>query len=311
MSALKASLRDYLAFRRALGFKLITEQRLLERFVQFAASAGATFITTELALKWVNQEDDTPPGHRAGRLAVLRRWARFASATDPRTIVPPEDLLPSRRRRIAPYLFTDKEIHALIAAARALPSSSGLRPHTYVTLIGLYAATGLRAGEALRMDRDDVDLVEGILQIRESKFGKSRLVPVHASTCRALRRYAEDRDRIFPRPRSPSFFLSERGTRLSYDVVWLTFRALGRQVGLRTPPGLRAPRIYDLRHRFAITTLTHWHRRGADVTRRLPQLSTYMGHSSVANTYWYLTATPALLRYALRRAERCAPGVRP
>jgi integrase len=311
MSPLKASLRDYLAFRRALGFKLITEERLLERFIQFAASASATFITTELALKWVNQEDDTPPGHRAGRLAVLRGWARFASATDPRTIVPPEHLLPFRRRRIPPYLFSDKEVHALIEAARGLPSTSGLRPHTYVTLIGLYAATGLRAGEALRMDRDDVDLVEGILQIRESKFGKSRLVPVQASTCRALRCYAEHRDRVFPRPRSPSFFLSERGTRVSYECVWLTFRALGRQIGLRAAPGRRAPCIYDLRHRFAITTLTRWHRRGANVTGRLPQLSTYMGHSSVANTYWYLTATPELLRYALRRAERCAPGLRP
>jgi integrase/recombinase XerD len=161
------------------------------------------------------------------------------------------------------------------------------------------------------MDRADVDLVEGILQIRESKFGKSRWVPVHPSTCRALRRYAEHRDRTFPRPRSPSFFLSERGTRMLYECVWKTFRALGRQVGLREAPGRRAPCIYDLRHRFAITTLTRWQRCGADVDRRLPELSTYMGHSSVANTYWYLTATPELLRYALRRAERCAAGVQP
>lgn len=311
MNALKASLRDYLAFRRALGFKLRAEERLLGRFVKFAARAGATFITTELALRWVNQHDDAPPGHRARRLAAVRGWARFASASDPRTIVPPDDLLPYRHRRIPPYLYRDREIHALIEAARRLSPQGGLRPHTYATLIGLYVATGLRAGEALRMDREDVDLVQGVLQIRESKYGKSRLVPVHISTQQALKRYADHRDRTFPSPRSPSFFLSERGTRVQYNCVWKTFHALGRQVGLREAPGRRAPCIYDLRHRFAITTLTRWQRCGADVDRRLPELSTYMGHSSVANTYWYLTATPELLRYALRRAERCAAGVQP
>lgn len=219
--------------------------------------------------------------------------------------------MPYRHRRIPPYLYRDREIHALIEAARRLSPTGGLRPHTYATLIGLYVATGLRAGEALRMDREDVDLVQGVLQIRESKFGKSRLVPVHISTQRALQRYADHRDRSFPSPRSPSFFLSERGTRVQYNCVWKTFHALGRQVDLREAPGRRAPRIYDLRHRFAITTLTRWQRCGADVDRRLPELSTYMGHSSVANTYWYLTATPELLRYALRRAERCAAGVQP
>jgi integrase/recombinase XerD len=209
---------------------------------------------------------------------------------------------------VAPYIYSDEQIRRLIDAARRLPSTTGLRPHTYASLIGLYAATGLRTAEALRLDRDDVDLVQGILRIRESKFGKSRFVPVHATTKRALQRYAEHRDRVFPSPRSPSFFLSERGTRVLF--VHETFRDLARQCGIRQPDGKRAPRIYDLRHRFAITTLTRWHRCGADVALRLPQLSTYLGHSCVANTYWYLTATPELLRYALHRAERCTPGVR-
>ena len=308
MNPLKASLRDYLAVRRALGFRLFSEGRLLERFIEFAERAGATSITTELAMKWATETTDAPPNRWARRMGLVRGLARFASASDPHTIVPPEKILPYRYRRVAPYIFRDEQIRALIKAARQLPSRTGLRPHTYATLIGLYAATGLRTAEALRMDRDDVDLVHGILRIRESKFGKSRLVPVHASTKRALHRYAEHRDRVFPSPRSPSFFLSERGTRVLF--VQETFRDLLRQTGVRQAGGKRAPRIYDLRHRFAITTLVRWHRSGADVTQRLPELSTYLGHTCVANTYWYLTATPELLRYALRRAERCTPGVR-
>jgi len=308
MNPLKTLLGDYLAVRRALGFQLVYEGRLLERFVEFAERAGATSITTELAMKWATESADAPPNRWARRLGLVRGFARFASASDPRTIVPPERLLPYRYRRVTPYIYRDEQILRLISAARRLPSTTGLRPHTYATLIGLYAATGLRTAEALWMDRDDVDLVHGILRIRESKFGKSRFVPVHASTGRALQRYAELRDRVFPSPRSLSFFLSERGTRVL--SVHKTFRELARQTGLRQPDGKRAPRIYDLRHRFAITTLTRWHRCGADVTHRLQQLSTYLGHSCVANTYWYLTATPELLRYALRRAERCTPGVR-
>jgi integrase/recombinase XerD len=308
MNPIKASLRDYLAVRRALGFQLSYEGRLLERFVKFAERAGATSISTELAMRWATESADAPPNRWARRLGLVRGLARFASASDPNTIVPPERLLPYRYRRVAPYIYHDEQIRDLIKAARRLPSSTGLRPDTYATLIGLYTATGLRTAEAFRMDRDDVDLVHGILRIRESKFGKSRFVPVHASTKRALQRYAEHRDRVFPSPRSPSFFLSERGTRVMF--VHNTFRDLARQTGVRRADGKRAPRIYDLRHRFAITSLTRWHRCGADINQRLPELSTYLGHTCVANTYWYLTATPELLRYALRRAERCSPGVR-
>lgn len=217
-------------------------------------------------------------------------------------------LLPYRYRRIAPYLYRDEEIRRLLAAAQQLPSSTGLRPHTYVTLPGLYAATGVRPGEPLRMDREDVDLVHGVLTIRESKFGRSRLVPVHASTQRALKRYADRRDSIFPHPPSASFFLCERGTRVSMESASTTFSMLAQQMGLTQATCRRSPRIYDLRHRFAITTLTQWHRHGEDVARRLPQLSTYLGHSSVANTYWYLTATPELLRHALWRAELSQEG---
>ena len=309
MNPLRSELNTYLAIRRSLGFKLYSEGLLLQHFVDFAEREGTTHITTDLALRWASGSGDIPTKRAARRLGLVRQFARFASASDPRTIVPPENLIPYRHRRIPPYLFRDEEIRGLISAARRLPSWSGLRSHTYVTLLGLYAATGLRPGEPLRMDRDDVDLVGGVLTIRESKFGKSRLVPVHVSTLHALQRYAKLRDSVFPHPRSASFFLSERRTRLITECVGETFSKLTQEVGLAQGSSKRPPRIYDLRHRFAITTLLRWHRQSENVARRLPELSTYLGHSSVANTYWYLTATPELLRYALRRAERVT-GVR-
>lgn len=307
MSPLRSMLREYLAVRRALGFKLYSEGQLLKHFVDFAERLGATYITTDLALKWASDPAGAPARRRARRLSLVRHFARFASASDSRTVVPPENLIPYRYRRIAPYIYRDDEVHRLLTGARKLRSSTGLRPHTYVTLLGLYAAAGLRPGEPLRMDREDVDLIHGVLTIRESKFGRSRLVPVHASTQRALQRYADRRNRVFRCPHSESFFLCERGTRVSMESASTTFSALVRQIRLSAGRGRRPPRIYDLRHRFAITTLTEWHRRGEDVGRRLPELSTDLGHSSVANTHWYLTATPEFLRHARWRAERSPP----
>jgi len=224
--------------------------------------------------------------------------------------VPPLDLLPHRYHRPDPYLYRDEEITRLLDAARRLPSTTGLRPQTFVTLFGLYVSTGLRANEPLRLDRADVDLVNGVLTIRETKFGKSRYVPLHASTQRALRRYDECRDRLCHDPASPSFFVSDRGARLTEWCVRWTFVKLSHEIGLRGPDDSRGPRLHDLRHRLAIMTLLRWYRRGVDVERQLPQLSTYLGHAHVTDTYWYLTATPELLHFALRRVERSRQGQR-
>jgi site-specific recombinase XerD len=304
MSQLKTELVEYLAVRRALGYKLRLAGRLLQRFVQFAERAGATYITTELALEWATQPAHAQPCQWANRLAMVRRFARFCSSNDPRTIVPPPDLLPHRYRRVAPYIYRDEQIISLLKAARTLPSSTGLRPHTFATLLGLYVATGLRATEALHLDRDDVDLVNGVLTIRHSKFGKSRYVAVHPSTQRALERYAQRRDRLCPSPGSPRFFLSDRGTRITYDTLRWTFVKLSHQIGLRAPGDTHGPRLHELRHRLAIATLQRWHRRGMDVERHLPELCAFLGHAYITDTQWYLTATPELLRYALRRVER-------
>jgi integrase/recombinase XerD len=302
--SLQASLDQYLGFRRALGVKLRLPGRLLQRFVDFADAAGATYITTELALAWAIQPSNAQPVQWANRLGMVRRFAQYCSAIDPRTLVPPQDLLPYHFHRPEPYIYRDEDIRRLLEAAKQLPSENGLRPHTYATLFGLYVATGMRTNEPLKMNRDDVDLANGILTIRESKFDKSRYVPVHPTTQRALRRYAKQRDLRFPQADSPSFFLSDRGTRLTEWSVRWTFVKLSCQIGLRGTNDSHGPRLLDFRHRLAINTLTEWHRRGVDVERHLPELSTYLGHAHITDTYWYLAATPQLMHYVLRRVSR-------
>jgi integrase/recombinase XerD len=304
MSALRTAFDEYLTVRRALGYKLRVEGRLLRRFVDYAKRSGADYITTELALKWATQSVHAQPSQWANRLGMVRRFARYCLPNDPRTVVPPPDLLPHQYRRVAPYIYSDEEIIRLLKAARQLPSTTGLRPHTFATLFGLYVATGLRANEALHLVRDDVDLVNGVLTIRDTKFGKSRYVPLHPSTQRALQRYARLRDRFCRNPGSPHFFLSDRGRRVTYDMLRWTFVKVSHQIDLRGPGDSHGPRLHGFRHRLAINTLLKWYRCGVDVERHLPALSTYLGHAHITDTQWYLTATPQLLRYALRRVER-------
>jgi integrase/recombinase XerD len=311
MSKLRTALGEYLKVRRALGYRLRLPGRLLQRFVDFADRSGADFITTELALNWAIQPAEAQPAQWANRLSMVRRFAQHCSAIDPRTIVPPPDLLPYKYRRPAPYLYRDEEITRLLQAAQRLPSATGLRSHTYATLFGLYAATGMRCSEPLQLNRDDVDLVNGVVTIRGTKFGKSRYVPLHPTTRRALQRYAASRDRLCRNPHSPSFFLSERGTRLTEWIVRWTFVKLSHDTGLRRADDSRGPRLHDLRHRLAINTLLKWYRRGVDVERHLPRLSTYLGHNHITDTYWYLTSTPELLRFALQRVERSGRGSQP
>jgi integrase/recombinase XerD len=311
MSKLRSALNEYLALRRALGYKLYRAGLLLHQFVKFAERAGAAYITTDLALKWATQPAKARQTWWANRLGVVRQFAQYCSSRDSRTVVPPADLLPYPYRRVPPYIYKDDEIKALLNAAKNLPSKVGLRPHTYATIFGLYVATGLRTSEALRLDRTDVDLANGVLTIRDTKFGKARYAPVHPTTRAALRRYARVRDRLCPHPVSPRFFLSDQGRRVSADMVRWTFIRLSRQIGLRDAGDSRGPRIHDLRHRLAISTLVRWHRRGVDVERHLPELCTFLGHAHITDTQWYLTATPELLRQALRRVERSEQRVRP
>ena len=307
MTALQKALQDYLALRRGLGTQLRGPEFHLRRFVEFLDREGAEMITTEIALRWATAPGRASPATRAQRLGDVRRFAAWLSATDPRTEVPPQDLLPHRYRRKPPYIYSDEEIERVVREAARLASPAGLRAHTYATLFGLLSATGLRLGEALALDRDDIDLRSGVLAVRRAKFGKSRFVPLHDSTCDALRRYARQRDRRLPRPTTSAFFVADRGSRVTIWSAEYTFAVVSRAVGLRAPAsGHRhgcGPRLHDMRHRLAVRTLVRWYREGKDVERELPKLATYLGHAHVADTYWYLEAVPELLQLATERAS--------
>jgi integrase/recombinase XerD len=305
MNTLRQAVQQYLTLRRSLGFKLYKAGKLLPTFVKFMEEHRASFITTKLTLAWAQQPLAVQPVVYAQRLSVVRIFARYRSATDPRTQVPPQGLLPYRYTRPQPYLYSTKEIQALLRAALSLPVRGGLRPWTYHCLFGLLSVTGLRLGEARNLEIQDVDLQTGVLTIRNAKFGKARLIPIHASTRRVLADYVARRNRRWARQSvSSCLFVSNWGNRLDCGEIHRTFYALSRQIGLRGRSDSYGPRLHDMRHRFALMTLLRWYRSGKDVEQKLPYLSAYLGHVQISDTYWYLSAWPELMREAMSRLER-------
>jgi site-specific recombinase XerD len=305
MKTLREALVQYVTVRRALGSKLAEPEGTLGQFVSFLERERSLHITTALAVRWAMMPQGVQRATWARRLSMVRKFAAWLSAFDPQTEVPPHRLILGRRRRNKPHIFTDAEVERLMAEAARLRSSTGLRSLTYTTLIGLLASTGLRPGEALALDKTDVDLENGILSIRQTKFGKSRFVPVHPSTRTALQKYAERRDALCLQPPSPAFLLSERGKRLLGGPVRRTFATISCAIGLRQPMiGKRCgrgPRLQDFRHSFATQRLVEWYRAGLDVERELPKLCTYLGHVEIGLTYWYIEAVPELLALASKR----------
>jgi integrase/recombinase XerD len=302
MSRLDPALADYLALRRSLGFRLVRAGKLLAQFTAYLDAQGADTVTVEAALAWATLPPNGGSRWHAMRLTVVRGFAAHLHALDPAHELIPPDLLPDPGGRTTPYLYTDAEVAALMGAACILRTP--FQAATYATLIGLLSVAGLRVGEAIRLDRGDLDSVEGTLTIRMSKSGKSRLVPLHPTTVAALRRYLARDDR--PRSRIPTatLFSSSAGTRLRYCVVNRTFLKLVRTTGLRPRSAACRPRLHDLRHTFAVRTVLDAYRADLDVGARLPILSTYLGHVSPAATYWYLSAAPELLAAAGDRLER-------
>jgi len=307
MNTLRQALHEYLQLRRSLGFKLQDAGLQLPRFVHFMEQRQAEHITARLALDWARQSTTVQPAEWARRLGFVRGFARYRSATDAATEIPAAGLLPHRSTRARPYLYSEREIEQLLTAALRLPTAwprTPLRPRLYHCLFGLLSVTGLRIGEALHLRVSDVDLDQALLTIRGAKLGRERLVPLHASTCTVLAAYLAQREQVFGDRASPYFFVSNRGNRLDGGDVHRTFYALSRQVGLRGPDDSFGPRLHDLRHRFAVNTLLRWYASGEDAARRLPVLSTYLGHVHVADTYWYLSAWPELMSQAMARLER-------
>jgi integrase/recombinase XerD len=299
MSALEAHVGDYLRLRRALGYKLERHGMLLPKLVAYLEAAGATTLTAELAIAWARLPERARPNYWAARLAVARGFARYLQTIDPATEVPPPGVFPARRHRPSPYLWSQEEICRLLEEARALPHP--LRAASHEAIFGLLATTGMRLGEAVGLDRDDVDLSTGVITIRQAKFDRTRLVPLHPSTTEALSGYVARRDRLCPRPGSTAFFLSGAGTRLDRSGVDKTLRKITTAMGIRT--ATVRPRAHDLRHSLAVATLIRWLRSGLDVEEHMAVLSTYLGHVSPADTYWYLSASPELMALAAERLD--------
>jgi integrase/recombinase XerD len=302
MTGLRQAVDDYLRLRRSLGHQMNEAEYLLPDFAVFLDGRGEQTVTIAAALDWVKaREPDVITTASPRRITAVRGFARYLSGTDPATEVPPLGLVPYRRRRGQIFLYSDADVSAVMAAAKeTIPQP--LRAATYYTLVGLLSAAGLRVGEAIKLDRGDIDWSEGVLHIRETKFGKSRLVPLQDSAMTALREYGTLRDQLMPSPKDPSFFVSLTARRLIYAVVCPAFRSLVDAAGVG-PGAPHPPRLHELRHSFAVRTLLRWYRAGDDVQAKIPSLSTYMGHREPRHTYWYLSAAPELLALAAARRD--------
>lgn len=309
MSAtLAGAVGDYLALRRALGYRLVADERLLHDFSDYLKTRGQATVTAAAALSWATGPTEASPTQIGRRLSTVRRFAVYLAAFDPDTELPPDGGFPHLAPRRPPYIFDPGEVTALMGAAGRLRPA--LRAATLTTLIGLMAATGLRTSEAWRLDSTDVDLAGGLLLVRASKYGRTRQIPVHKTTIGALGDYLGRRDRLCPHPPSAALLVSATGQRLAGSGTSTTFRRLLAEVGVTVAPGRRPPRLHDLRHTFAVTTLTGWHQQGVDVQARLAVLSAYLGHVNPAYTYWYLQAVPELMSVLADRVEASAGAPR-
>lgn len=303
MNILSSSLQDYLSLRNSLGFKMKEAKRELPKFVSFLRHQGMQTITTKLAMQWATQPKTENTRYWAQRLTWVRGFAKYLNSIVPRTEIPPHGLLRYGNGRRKPHIYTDDEIQRILKTIMDADSPLRIHAKTYATLLGLLAVTGMRVSEVLNLNENDVDLTEGLLTIRESKWHKSRLIPIHSTTQEKLMVYRKQKNRRYPRRDSQSFFILDNGRRPKVIMAERKFLRVTRKIGLRGPPGTKGPRIHDFRHTFAVRTLLNWYRSGVDVERHMPELSSYLGHSHVFYTYWYLSAEPELLRLAATRLE--------
>jgi integrase/recombinase XerD len=303
--SLVLQLDRYLSVRRGLGYDLRADERVLRRFARFADRERTSHVDTALFLRWDASLPDVGTSTRSARFGKVRLFVQWLSGIDPAHEVPPRGLLPGRYARQRPHIYTDAEIAAIITAAKELPSIYGLRALTCSTLFGLIAVTGLRISEALALHDGDLDAAAGVLRIRRGKLGRERLLPLDPSVVAQLAAYAAERDRLLGRA-APALFVTETGTRLTDCSARYNFAHVCQRLGLRASQRYgrhgRGPRIHDLRHSFAVKTLIGWYRTGKDPAREMIRLTTYLGHTDPAHTFWYLEAVPELLDLAMARA---------
>jgi len=301
--------REYLAHRRSAGFELESAGKLLLQFAKYAdRRSNRSAFTSELAVRWAGLPEQASGVYRSHRLNIVRGFAKYVAIFNPHVEIPPANVFGQAYCRVAPYIYTPAEVRTILAASRKLMPADGLRPHTYSTVFGLLICTGMRLREALRLKRSDIDLRNATISIRETKFKKSRMIPVHSSTVKALRNYAKSRDQLYPVQKADEFFISVRGTGLSICTVEATFIRIRSEIKWSSNSGRQLPRIHDMRHTFACRRLIMWYEQGADIEQQMSALSTYMGHVNVKNTYWYLSAVPELMLWAGTQFERFAAG---
>ncbi len=307
MNTLRQAVDEYLTMRRSLGFKMRDPGCLLPKFATFMEKHDAAFITQELALSWAQQPVNAQISTWAQRLSHVRMFARFRYSSDPRTQIPSAGILPFKPKRARPYLYTDDEVSKLLELSLSLPQhykTCALLPRVYHCVLGLLSVTGLRLGEVTHLQLSDVDLDAALLTIRSAKYGKSRLIPLHITTCQVLEDYINRRQQHFANQTVSDYvFVSSKGNRVDDAQVRRIFYQLSRQIGLRSSTASRGPRLHDFRHRFATNTLLSWYRADKDPERLLPILSAYLGHVHVADTQWYLENSPELMREAMHRLE--------
>jgi integrase/recombinase XerD len=306
MNKLKKILADYIALRRSLGFEMTKHDIALREFLKFFMAQKAQYLTIKLALQWARKPQDTNPAWWTDRLSMLRGFAGYWKTIDPRTEVPPVHLLLPWYKRPMPHIYTEEQIDQILKATQRLSP-----PHNFIywTLFGLLTATGIRIGEALALNNEDVDLKQGLITIREAKCHKSRILPVDCTTKHVLQRYTQQRNRWFQAPKASSFFVAMDGRRPSHYCAWRRFGRIIAQLRIESPSTKCAPRLHDLRHTFAVRSLISFYQSGQNIDRKIHALSIYLGHKGIACTYWYLTAVPELMSMALAKLEEKIGGV--
>ena len=298
-------LKDYLAMRRKLGFKLQKHEETLRGFLKFFEDRKDSYLTTKLALKWARKPKNTDPAWWTGRLSMLRGLAAYWKTIDPRTEVPSLHILLPQYKRPTPYIYSTVETAQIFTLAKKLPTKDS---YTYWTLYGLLLATGMRVGEALALDNKDVDLKQGVITIRDTKLNKSRILPLHETTWEVLRQYVKKRNKQFGKSRETAFFIVENGRRPSHHMAWSRFKKILIEMEIWNPSHNRDPRLHSLRHTFAVRALTEFYRNGQDIDGKIHALSTYLGHKNIQCTYWYLSAVPELMGQVLSRLDKKIGG---
>lgn len=305
-------IETYLAYRRRHGFKLSIDATQLQSFARFADRCGtADHLTVALAIAWARSSQRPNPLTWARRIDVLRGFARFCLRDDPATEMPPRGLFGPAHRRLVPHIYTEAELITLLEAANGLAPEHGLRPATCRCVFGLLAASGLRISEALALTRDDADLKAGVIRIREAKFHRQRMVPLHPSVTVSLSAYAEWRDQCVPRPACDRFFLRDDGHAANQSGIRYALQTLCQQLGWQPRGDYPHHRLHDLRHTYIVRSALRFYEQGIDVDRAVLALSTYVGHAKVSDTYWYFTGIPELMAIAAERFHRYTQGATP